>query len=172
MNLGLARLASPLGTLLVVSDADAKLRALDFDDYEERMQRFLRLHYGSYELSAGAVPATIALALHVYFDGDFAALDAVPVATGGTPFQRRVWTALRNVPAGTTTTYGALAATLGKPGASRAVGHANGANPLAIVVPCHRVLGADGTLTGYGGGLARKRWLLEHEGALPRRLAR
>ncbi len=90
------------------------------------------------------------------------------MAPEGTPFQKQVWKALADVPFGETTTYGALAARLGKPpGASRAVGAANGANPLAIVVPCHRVIGADGSLTGYAGGLERKRWLLEHERGEP-----
>jgi len=89
----------------------------------------------------------------------------VPVRAGGTPFQRVVWAALREIPPGRTTSYGQLAARLGRPGASRAVGLANGANPVAIAVPCHRVIGADGTLTGYGGGIERKRWLLEHERA-------
>ena len=87
------------------------------------------------------------------------------MATNGTPFQRRVWAALRAIPAGETTSYGALARLLDAPGASRAVGLANGANPIGIVVPCHRVIGADGSLTGFGGGLARKQWLLQHEGA-------
>jgi len=82
----------------------------------------------------------------------------------GTPFQRKVWTALRTIPVGTTTNYGALAARLDVPKAVRAVGHANGSNPISIVVPCHRVIGANGSLTGYGGGLERKRWLLQHEG--------
>ena len=87
-------------------------------------------------------------------------------ATGGTDFQRHVWRALRAIRCGTTVTYGALAQRIGRPAAVRAVGHANGANPISIVVPCHRVIGADRSLTGYGGGIARKRWLLIHEGAL------
>jgi len=102
--------------------------------------------------------------LDAYFAGDLTAIDDVPVATNGTPFQRTVWAALRRIPAGTTTSYGALAASIGYPSAMRAVGLANGANPVAIIVPCHRVIGADHSLTGYGGGLPRKRWLLEHEG--------
>jgi methylated-DNA-[protein]-cysteine S-methyltransferase len=87
------------------------------------------------------------------------------VATGGTPFQRLVWAALREIAAGRTLSYAALAGRIGRPTAIRAVGLANGANPVGVVVPCHRVVGSDSTLTGYGGGLARKRWLLEHEGA-------
>lgn len=160
------RLPSPIGTMLVVFDAEDRLRALDWSDYEARMHRLLRLHYGA----AGAAPrpasapGTIARPLAAYFDGVLGALDGIAVATGGTPFQRAVWAALRAIPAGTTVTYSALAARLARPAARRAVGAANGANPIGIVVPCHRVVGAAG-LTGYGGGLDRKRWLLGHEGA-------
>ena len=113
-------------------------------------------------------PLGVGTRLARYFDGRLDAIDDLPVDPGGTPFQRRVWSALRRLPCGATRSYGALAAGLGKPAASRAVGLANGANPIAIVIPCHRVIGSDGALTGYAGGIARKRWLLEHEGALPR----
>lgn len=154
---------SPLGDLLLVTDAQGALRALDFHDYEARMHRLLQRHYGDYVLDRGAAPATITQALEAYFSGAPSALADIPVATGGTDFQRRVWQALRRIPAGRTASYGELAAAIGRLGASRAVGLANGANPVAIVVPCHRVIGANGTLTGYGGGLPRKRWLIEHE---------
>ena len=127
------------------------------------MHRLLRAHYGACELKESAAPASLTQALGAYFDGDTDALADLPVATGGTPFQREVWKALRAIPAGTTMTYGQLAASLGRPGASRAVGAANGANPIAIVVPCHRVIGANGTLTGYASGLSHKQWLLDHE---------
>jgi methylated-DNA-[protein]-cysteine S-methyltransferase len=109
--------------------------------------------------------AGIRAALAAYFRGDLAAVDDIEVDPEGTPFQRRVWAALRTIPAGETTSYGALARSLGMPNASRAVGAANGANPLPIVVPCHRVIGKDGSLTGFGGGLGTKRALLELEGA-------
>jgi O-6-methylguanine DNA methyltransferase len=161
----LERRASPIGTMLVVSDADGAIRALDFDEYEQRMLQLLRLQYGDCTLSDGPAPAGVTRALGAYFDGDFDALASVPIKTGGTAFQRDVWAALRTIPAGTTTSYGKLAAKLGRPKASRAVGLANGSNPISIVVPCHRVIGADGSLTGYGGGLPRKQWLLEHERA-------
>jgi len=164
-RLSLGRLSSPIGTLLLVSDERGAIRALDFDDYEARMHRLLRLHYGSYSL-VDVSPAThVVRALTSYFAGDLHALENVQVSTGGTAFQRAVWSALRLVPAGVTTTYGALAARLDRPAASRAVGAANGANPIAIVVPCHRVIGSNGDLTGYGGGIGRKRWLLDHERA-------
>ena len=164
MRLTINRLRKPIGTLLLVSDDDGRVRALDFGDYEARMLRLLKSHYGDTTLAPGPAPAPARRALDAYFAGDLAAIDDVPVATGGTPFQRMVWAGLRRIPAGTTTSYGGLAATIGRPSAMRAVGLANGSNPVAVIVPCHRVIGADHSLTGYGGGLARKRWLLAHEG--------
>jgi methylated-DNA-[protein]-cysteine S-methyltransferase len=159
------RLASPLGTMLLVWDGEGRVRALDFVDFEERMLRLLRVQYGgrSDRPIAGRAPADLARPLDAFFAGDLGAIDAIPVATGGSAFQRSVWAALRTIPGGTTTTYGRLASAIGRPSACRAVGAANGANPIAIVVPCHRVVGADDSLTGYGGGLGRKRWLLAHE---------
>jgi len=163
MHLQLERWISPMCPLLIVTDGDGILRALEFGDHESRMNRLLQAHYGSYTLSEGKAPSHLAGELEAYFDGDLNALDKVKVATGGTAFQREVWSALRAIPAGTTISYGELAKRVGRAGASRAVGAANGANPIPIVVPCHRVIGANGTLTGYGGGLAHKKWLLEHE---------
>ncbi len=164
-KLQLDRVASPLGTLLVVCDDACRLRALDFHDCEARMQRLLRAHYGEhgFALGAGAAPAAVADALAAFLAGALDALDPIEVRCCGTPFQRRVWSALREIPSGATRSYGEIARSIGKPNASRAVGLANGANPIAIVVPCHRVIGADGSLTGYGGGIERKRWLLDHE---------
>ena len=163
MRLRLDRLPSPIGIILLVVDEDGALRALDFEDYETRMLKLLRRYHGDAALTEGASPKSIRRALDAYFEGDFDALASVRVATGGSPFQRDVWAALRTIPAGETMSYGQLAAKLGRPSASRAVGLANGANPIAVVVPCHRVIGANGALTGYGGGLERKRWLLQHE---------
>jgi methylated-DNA-[protein]-cysteine S-methyltransferase len=161
----LDRVPSPLGEILLVCDPEGHLAALDFDDHEARLQRLLRRHYGAGRctLAAGRAPATITAALAAFFAGELEAIAAVAVRTGGTEFQRRVWAALRRIPAGTTMTYGQLATAIGRPSACRAVGLANGANPVGIIVPCHRVIGADGTLTGYGGGIERKRWLLAHE---------
>lgn len=167
LQLTLSRYSAPIGELLLVTDADGALRALDFADFEARMQRLLVRHYGSVVLTDGVAPAALTEALARYFAGDLAALDAVVVATGGSAFQNSVWAALRAIPAGSTTSYGVLAARLGNPGASRAVGLANGSNPVGIVVPCHRVIGAGGVLGGYAGGIERKRWLLMHEGGLP-----
>ncbi len=165
----LDRAPSPIGDLLLVSDTSGRLRAVDFHDYERRMLRLLGLHYGAVALEPGAAPAATRSSLAAYFDGDLAALATIPWATGGTAFQQLVWRALGDVAPGTTLTYAALAARIGRPAAVRAVGAANGANPLSIVVPCHRLVGADGALTGYGGGVERKAWLLAHEGARPRR---
>jgi methylated-DNA-[protein]-cysteine S-methyltransferase len=155
--------ASPLGAITLVWDENATLRALDFEDHEARRLRLLQRHYGTSAVADGHAPAGLRDALDAFFAGDLGAIDAITVRTNGSEFQRRVWAALRRIPAGATTSYGELAAAIGAPTASRAVGLANGSNPIAIVVPCHRVIGADGTLTGYGGGLERKRWLLEHE---------
>jgi methylated-DNA-[protein]-cysteine S-methyltransferase len=161
------RLPTPCGGMLVLTDHEGNLRVLDWEDHEARMHRFLRLYYGdnNVRLEARHSASRVREALEAYLAGDLQAIDTVPVKTGGTPFQREVWAALRTIPAGRTVSYGALAAQLNRPNAMRAVGVANGANPICVVVPCHRVIGADGSLTGYGGGLERKRWLLQHEGA-------
>ena len=164
MQLLVDRVDSPLGPLIVVSDGDS-LRALEFDDHSDRLNRLLKAHYGVYTLNERSDPGGFAGRVRAYFEGDITALDTIPVATGGTAFQRKVWAGLRTIPAGTTLGYGQLAARVGHPGASRAVGTANGSNPIGIVVPCHRVIGAGGSLSGYAGGVERKRWLLSHEGA-------
>jgi methylated-DNA-[protein]-cysteine S-methyltransferase len=144
------------------------MRALDFHDFESRMRRLLRFHYGAegngFAIEDRAAPTAIRRAISDYFLGDLCAINSIPVTTGGTSFQREVWAALRTIQAGTTLSYGALARHLSRPKSVRAVGLANAANPVAIVVPCHRVIGTDGSLTGYGGGISRKRWLLVHEG--------
>jgi len=165
LALVLDRLATPIGTMLVVTDADERLRALDWDDYEARMHRLLRLHYGDrgFVLTEGRAPHYVRTALDAYFEGELSAIEQLPVATGGTELQREVWAALRTIPVGATLSYGALAKKIARPSAARAVGHANGANPIGVVVPCHRVIGANASLTGYAGGLERKRWLLAHE---------
>jgi len=160
------RAASPIGAILLVFDDAGVLRALDFEDYEPRMLQLLRLHYGAMDLRSRAAPRNVTEALAAYFAGDLEAVGSIRWATAGTPFQRTVWNALTEIPPSKTCTYGELAARLGRPTAQRAVGLANGANPVGIVIPCHRVVGAGGKLTGYGGGLPRKRWLLAHEGAI------
>jgi methylated-DNA-[protein]-cysteine S-methyltransferase len=161
---GLDRLATPIGIALLVTDAEGVLRALDWEDYERRMRELLRLHYGAVELSDQPAPAEMRTALSDYFEGDLGQLLRVEWRIAGTAFQQKVWTALAKIPAGTTMSYGALAAKIDMPKAIRAVGHANGSNPISVVLPCHRLIGADGSLVKYGGGLERKRWLLRHEG--------
>ncbi len=159
----LDRIATPVGEILLAVDANGAVRALDFHDYESRLLRLLRRHYGEVALNPGAAPDAVRQAVSAYFSGDATALDELQVQTGGTAFQRAVWSALRAIPPGQTRTYGQLAAAIGRPAAVRAVGLANGANPIAVIVPCHRVIGANGALTGYAGGLERKQWLLAHE---------
>jgi methylated-DNA-[protein]-cysteine S-methyltransferase len=161
----LDRLPSPVGAMLVVHDEQARLRAIEFHDCEARLKHLLRIHYGERPLREKPAPAIIRDAMARYFAGDLRAIDRIEVATMGTRFQRDVWAALRTIHPGTTLSYGALAARIGRPKAVRAVGAANGSNPICVVVPCHRVIGADASLTGYGGGIERKRWLLTHEGA-------
>ncbi len=165
MELLIDRIPSPVGEICVIARGDA-IVTLDFSDCEERMQASLARRFGACSLTPARDPGGIRGRLAAYFGGAIDALDRVEVATGGTPFQETVWRALRHIRPGETSSYGDLAARLGRPGAARAVGLANGANPVALAIPCHRVIGADGTLTGYAGGLGRKRWLLEHEGAL------
>ncbi len=161
----LDRLETPIGEALLVTDGEGHLRMLDWSDFETRLERLLRRQYGAVDLKPGRAPADMRHALDGYFSGDLAQLRTISWRTAGTPFQRKVWKALCGIPTGKTLSYGALAAKLGIPRAMRAVGLANGANPISVVVPCHRVIGFDGSLTGYGGGLDRKRWLLTHEGA-------
>ncbi|MBV8450462.1 MAG: methylated-DNA--[protein]-cysteine S-methyltransferase [Hyphomicrobiales bacterium] len=161
----LDRLDTPIGTALLVTDDDGNLRLLDWEDHEDRMRVLLRRGYGPVALGRGPAPAAVRLPLERYFAGELSALSEIPWRTQGTEFQQLVWRALADIAVGETMSYGALAARIGKASAVRAVGLANGANPVSVVVPCHRVIGSDGSLTGYGGGIERKRWLLRHEGA-------
>ncbi len=161
------RVATPIGELIVVADAEGNLRTIDWTDHEKRMRQLLDRQYGkgTYELKPARNPGGLSTAMRRYFDGDLTAIDGLPVKTAGTTFQRSVWRALSRIECGTTISYAELARRIGKPKAVRAVGLANGQNPIGIVVPCHRVIGSNGSLTGYGGGLSRKKWLLKHEGA-------
>ncbi len=165
------RLATPIGELLIVADRDGNLCTIDWTDHEARMRLLLDRQYGkgTYTIAAARDPSGLTRSMRAYFKGDLAALDSLPVETAGTPFQTSIWRALRKIGKGRTITYAELARRIGKPKAVRAAGLANGQNPISIVVPCHRVIGSNGTLTGYGGGLPRKKWLLEHEGALIQR---
>ncbi len=156
---------SELGPIVIVTD-DRALCALDFGDCEGRMKDFLTRRFEDFTLQSHANPLGVSERVRAYLAGDLHSLDDVAVDPGGTEFQRTVWSALRTIPVGATRTYGQLAASIGRPAAPRAVGLANGRNPVAIVIPCHRVIGSNAALTGYGGGLPRKQWLLRHEGAL------
>jgi methylated-DNA-[protein]-cysteine S-methyltransferase len=156
VELQLDYLDSPVGELAIVADATGALRTLAF---VERLTR--QEDWGA--VTPVANPFGLTDRLRAYFAGELAAIDELPVAPEGTEFQRTVWLALRDIPCGETRSYGDIATKIGRPNAVRAVGLANGANPIAIVLPCHRVIGSNGSLTGYGGGLPRKRWLLAHE---------
>ncbi len=159
------RIETPLGPLLLLA-RDGVLIGLEFDDKPERVARDLRIRFGTSDQFPAGNPYGFSDRIRAYFDGDFEAIQNIPTDGGGTEFQRRVWEELKLIPCGVTVSYGDIAKRLGDPTASRAVGLANGRNPVSIVVPCHRVIGADGSLTGYGGGLPRKKWLLAHEGVL------
>jgi methylated-DNA-[protein]-cysteine S-methyltransferase len=163
------RIDTPIGVMLIVADTGGNLRVADWTDHEDRMHDLLRRHYGKdgFTLAPTRNPGGLSDAIGSYFAGDLTAIDNLPVQTNGTPFQREVWNALRTIPSGTTLSYGKLAGQIGRPTAVRAVGLANGSNPIGVVVPCHRVIGSDGSLTGYGGGIERKRWLLQHESKRP-----
>ena len=159
---------SPIGPL-TAAERGGRVCLLHFGADGPEVDPILERWYPGEPRVRRALPQ-VAEALRRYFGGDLAALDAVPAELNGTPFQKAVWQALRRIPPGTTISYGELARRIGQPTSVRAVGAANGANPVAVIVPCHRVIGSNGTLTGYGGGLDRKRWLLAHEGVVDRTL--
>ena len=163
----LSRIVTPVGPMLIAVDHQERLRVLDWADYAERMVHLLDRYYGpgAVILQESTARNAVTERLEAYVAGDIRAIDGIVTEAAGTPFQLQVWAALRDIPAGQTWSYGRLAAHIGRPAAVRAVGLANGSNPIGIVVPCHRVIGANGALTGYGGGIERKRWLLRHEGA-------
>jgi methylated-DNA-[protein]-cysteine S-methyltransferase len=164
LSIWIDRLKTPIGQMLIVTDREAKLRAVDWIDCEERMLRLLRIHYGKrFRIELGRSSSIATTSIDHYFQGEVRAIDDLAIGTGGTNFQRDVWRALRTISCGTTISYTALAKQIGRPSAVRAVGMANGCNPIGIVVPCHRVIGSDGSLTGYAGGIERKLWLLKHE---------
>jgi methylated-DNA-[protein]-cysteine S-methyltransferase len=164
-SLTLDRMPTPIGEALVVTDGEGVLRAFNWRDYEASMMSWILRCYprASVKEDRGPLRAKI----DAYFSGDIGALGSIVWRGLGTPFQQTVWDALCTIPDGRTLSYAGLAAQIGRPTAVRAVGLANGSNPISVVVPCHRVIGSDGSLTGYGGGLERKRWLLAHERAWP-----
>jgi methylated-DNA-[protein]-cysteine S-methyltransferase len=165
LRLLIDRIGTPIGEMLIVADNHGNLRATDWTDHEARLHLLLQHHYGKnrFTLEPACNPNGLTNAIARYFAGELTAIDTLPVQTAGTTFQREVWRALREIACGTTVSYAQLAGRIGRPKALRAVGLANGSNPVGVIVPCHRVIGSDGSLTGYGGGIERKSWLLEHE---------
>lgn len=168
LHFALDHLPTPIGDLYLVADDEGNLRATFWTDRESELRQFLARHYAParIDLAPARNPHGLTTSLASYFAGDLHGIDNLPVKTAGSEFQKKVWRALRDIPCGTTISYSELARRIGQPSAVRAVGLANGANPIGVVVPCHRVIGANGSLTGYGGGIERKRWLLAHEGVL------
>jgi methylated-DNA-[protein]-cysteine S-methyltransferase len=159
-----SELVSPVGRLTLAVHEQTVV-GLCFEGLWQRRHLALKKRFPSCTFASARDPGGAVTRLERYFDGDFAALGEIEVVSWGTPFQESVWQQLRLIPVGETRTYGELARAIGIPAAVRAVGAANGANPIGIVVPCHRVIGSDGKLTGFAGGLPRKQWLLDHEGA-------
>ena len=157
---------SPVGRIALAFEGET-LRALRFDGMQSTVASLLARQFGADARiveTDGAHPAVDAL--RAYFEGDLGALDAIAVDPAGTPFQQRVWRELRRIPVGQTASYAQIAQRIGAPTSFRAVARANATNPIGVVIPCHRVIGADGALRGYGGGVERKRWLLAHERAI------
>ena len=159
------RISTPIGDMVLIA-RDGVLLLLEFDDATDRVAREMRVRFGEVVLQAASNPFGLSDIMRDYFAGNLHAIDHLITDGGGTEFERQVWAELRKIPVGVTKSYGEIARTLGDINLSRAVGTANGRNPIAIVVPCHRVIGSDGSMTGYGGGIHRKEWLLRHEGAL------
>jgi methylated-DNA-[protein]-cysteine S-methyltransferase len=159
----LGTIDSPVGKLTIAAQGES-VCLVHFGAATAAVKASLAAWYPDSEVAAAKDPGGAVGVLKRYFDGDLDSLDEIAVDLHGTPFQRSVWTALRSVKAGTTLSYSQLAERVGAPSAVRAVGAANGANPVAVILPCHRIIGSNGSLTGYGGGLERKRWLLDHEG--------
>ena len=156
---------SPIGTIRVAL-RERRVCAVAFADRWDRAALYLRRRFGADVLERNAIAEGAGTAcLRRYFAGDLLALSELEIDLAGTPFQLAVWWALRTIAPGTTESYGSIARMIGRPPAARAVGAANGANPISIVIPCHRAIGADGNPVNYGGGLERKSWLLDHERA-------
>lgn len=162
-NLVFDRVGTPIGEAVIACDEAGRLRLLDWSDCHERSEALLARWYPGAERKLARDPFGFSTMLAAYMEGEIGRIDTVAVALAGSVFQTQVWQALRAIPAGHTRRYGELANTIAAPQAARAVGAACGANPVSIVVPCHRAVGAGGRLIGYAGGLSRKRWLLAHE---------
>ncbi len=157
------KIGTPLGPMIAVAD-DAALFLLEFENRVALTGELRRIErdFGLIGLRSNTVLEMLAAQLHDYFAGESAAFQ-IPTVQHGTAFEEGVWQALKQIPPGQTRSYGDIAEMIGQPEKSREVGQANGANKISLIVPCHRVIGADGSLVGYGGGLWRKKWLLDHE---------
>ena len=165
MNFLTDRIETPIGDMILVA-RDGVLLLLEFEDAMPRIERQMKARFTDFEMQLSKNPFGLTDIMRDYFGGNIYAIDNILTDGGGTAFEKQVWSELRKIPTGTTVSYGHIARKLGDINLSRAVGTANGRNPISIVVPCYRVIGADGSMTGYGGGIARKEWLLRHEGAL------
>jgi methylated-DNA-[protein]-cysteine S-methyltransferase len=159
------KITTPIGEMVLIA-RDGVVLLLEFDDSKDRYMREIKARFGDEELQQSSNPFGFPDIVRDYFEGNLQAIDKLKADGGGTAFEQKVWAELRAIPCGVTKSYGEIARKLGDINLSRAVGTANGRNPIAIVVPCHRVIGSNGTMTGYAGGLHRKQWLLRHEGAL------
>lgn len=168
MKLTVSRIDSPVDRLSLATDEQGRLRGICWGD--DGLKKAMRREYPDAEMVEGETPCDVLAGLEAFFGGDMTAFDRIPWslagATAGDGFQARVWRALADIPAGQTISYGEMARRAGEPGAAQAAGVALNRNPIAVVLPCHRVVGADGAMVGFGGGLERKTWLLRHEGAL------
>ena len=155
--------SSPIGEIIVINDGSS-IVYLDFKDCKERITRLLTKRYRNFEIAESSNFFQIIERLKGYFNKDWTTFDDLKLSTGGTLFQKRVWSDLQAIPRGEVISYAQLANNVGNEKAVRAVASSNARNPLSIVIPCHRVIGKDGSLRGYAGGVSRKQWLLEHEG--------
>lgn len=164
MRLARESIKSPLGPILLYLDEQEVVRVSNFEDREDHLNHILRRQYGRIDTYPIQGKSSAARSIEAYFGGELHQLGSIRIDPPGTEFQRAIWFRLREIEPGTTLSYGALAVAIGRPAASRAVGAANGANPINLIIPCHRLVGASLDLTGYGPGLSRKRWLLNHEG--------
>lgn len=165
-QINVVRYVSPIGKLSLAS-IDGKLVHLDFEDNDDRLHTIQTRRFKDLEwIEGGTAPAAVIKWLDGYFAGNVGPLPMDVIKMVGTDFQKSVWDALTKIPSGQSLSYAGLADQLGNPKAVRAVARANALNPVSIIVPCHRVIGSNGTLTGYAGGLDRKKWLLDHEAAM------
>ncbi len=165
MQLDLTIYSSPVGEIAIFSN-NGKLCLVDFHDNRDRIDQLLTRRYGAFEIRHDGGLRWIREKFERYFNGDWNAFEDIDLDTGGTQFQQNVWNRLKAISIGETLSYTGLAQEIGRPKAVRAVAGANASNPIAIIIPCHRVIGKNGAMRGYAGGVDRKKWLLKHEEAV------